>query len=505
MIIGIAGSDSSRRTLWRGKCDCGKEKTFRGDNLSEKTKSCGCLHTPDLSGQRFGRLVVLDKHRTHRRKTHTVKQWMCKCDCSKVVWVNSQDLKTQHTKSCGCLQRETNRNRLLEFGLASKRKCYGNYKKAAKKKFRKFKLTFQEFIDITSKKCSYCGAHPSNVVKNKNGEFVYNGIDRVDSSLGYISDNCVPCCRTCNIAKHTMTREVFLRWLQRAHLYSNGSNSPEAKYSQCIVVAEAGCNHMGNFNIALQLIEMAKLCKADYVKFQKRTPELCVPKHIQSNPHQNPNNAFGSNYLEHRNNLEFTIEQHQELKLYCDKIGIKYACSVWDIVSAKEIATLSPDYIKIPSAMNNNFKLIEYVFQNQDNDVHISLGMATKREIEGLIDFVQPYFDRVIFYWTTSGYPVDFKELFLTEINKLRDRGFRVGFSGHHRGIAVDIAAYTLGATHIERHFTLDRCWKGTDHAASLEPSGLDRLCRDLRATYESFARKHQITEDEKINRSKLR
>lgn len=508
VVVEQAKQDDNRRTFWKCKCDCGKEKIFRSDRLRPgRTKSCGCLHAKDLSNQRFGRLTVLDKHRTHRRKTYTVKQWRCKCDCGKYVWITVQDLRTNHTKSCGCLQQETNRNRTLEFGLASKRKCYANYKKAAKNKCRKFELTFQEFIDITAKSCSYCGNPPENVLKSKgyNGHFVYSGIDRVDSNIGYVLDNCVSCCKMCNIAKHNMTREAFVSWLRRANLHLDGLDYQKRGYDPCIVVAEAGANHMGDFSIALQMIEMAKLCNVDYVKFQKRSPKLCVPKQMQSKPHPNTKNAFGNTYLKHREKLELTMTQHGKLKSHCDEVGIGYACSVWDAVSAKGIIALNPDYIKIPSAMNNNFKLLRYVFQKFDGDVHISLGMATKGEIDSLIDFVKSHIDRTIFYWTTSGYPVDFKELFLMEINKLRDRGFRVGFSGHHRGIAIDIAAYTLGATHIERHFTLDRCWKGTDHAASLEPSGLDKLCRDLKATYKSFACKHQITEDEKINRAKLR
>jgi len=507
-VVERAQKEGSRRTFWKCRCDCGNEKIFRSDHLrADKTKSCGCLHTKKLSGKVFGRLTVLNEHRTHRRKTYTVKQWKCTCNCGKSVWVNSQDLITKHTQSCGCLQKETNRSRRLEFGLASKRKCYGNYKKAAKNDLRKFELTFQEFINITAKSCMYCGNPPSNVLKSNgyNGHFVYSGIDRANSNIGYILSNCVPCCKICNIAKHNMTQEAFAGWLRQANLHLNGLDYQKKGYDPCIVVAEIGANHMGDYDIALQMIKTAKLCNADYVKFQKRSPKLCVPKHIQLQPHPNPRNAFGDTYIKHRKKLELSMVQHKKLKAHCDEIQIGYACSVWDTVSAKNIIALKPDYIKIPSAMNNNFTLIGYVFKKFTKDVHISLGMATQGEIDSLIKFIRPYLDRTVFYWTTSGYPVDFEELFLMEIPKLRERGFRVGFSGHHRGLAVDMAAYALGATHIERHFTLDRCWKGTDHAASLEPIGLNKLCRDLKAAYKSFGFKHQITEDEKDNRKKLR
>jgi N-acetylneuraminate synthase len=272
-----------------------------------------------------------------------------------------------------------------------------------------------------------------------------------------------------------------------------------------LLVAEAGCNHMGDINIAKQMIHSAKLCCADYIKFQKRCPDLCVPDNIKHKPHIQSHNSFGETYLEHRLYLEFTIDQHRLLKQYCDQIGIKYACSVWDIVSADEIISLDVDYIKIPSAMNNNFELIKYVYQKFNNGVHISLGMATTEEIKTLIDFIKPNLNRSVLYWTTSGYPVNFNELFLLELQKLHQQGIRTGFSGHHLGIAVDIAAFVLGAQYIERHFTLDRTLKGTDQAASLEPAGLTKLQRDLKATYDALKFKNQLTKDEMVNRQKLR
>lgn len=272
------------------------------------------------------------------------------------------------------------------------------------------------------------------------------------------------------------------------------------------IVAEACCNHQGNFELALQMIKTAKLCNADYVKFQKRNCIKAVPKHMHNKPHPCPVHAFGETYLEHRRNLEFTIKQHKELKQYCDSIDIQYSCSVWDPDSAAEIISLNPDYIKIPSALNYNFKLLNYIFDNFHKKIHISFGMITQGEINNLISYLIPKKDKVVPYWTTSGYPVKFAELYLLEINNLKNHFNEVGYSGHNLGIAADMAAIVLGATWVERHFTLDRTAIGSDNAASLEPIGLSKLIRDTKAIVKSLQyKKVDLTEDEKKNREKLK
>jgi N-acetylneuraminate synthase len=278
------------------------------------------------------------------------------------------------------------------------------------------------------------------------------------------------------------------------------------KYEKCKIVSELCCNHSGNFDVAKEMIKMSKLCGADYVKLQKRNPEKAVPKHMHNQSHPCPANSFGDTYLEHRQNLEFTIKQHIELKSYCDSIGIGYSSSVWDLDSAKNIISLNPDFIKIPSAMNENYVLIDYIFNNYNGNVHISLGMIEKKEKKELLNYLMGKKDRVVVYWTTSGYPVKFEELYLMEIIELKKTFNQVGFSGHHLGIAIDIAAYCLGATWIERHFTLDRTQKGSDHAASLEPNGLQKVCRDVDACFKSMTYKNvDFTKDEYLNMSKLK
>ncbi|MFG6687639.1 N-acetylneuraminate synthase family protein [Mariniflexile sp. HNIBRBA6329] len=286
-----------------------------------------------------------------------------------------------------------------------------------------------------------------------------------------------------------------------------------SNYKEPYVIAEIGCNHKGDMDIAKELIKVAKIfCNANAVKFQKRNNKELLTEEQYNQPHPNPANSYGKTYGEHREYLEFDVEQHQELKAYCEAIGITYSTSVWDVTSAKEIASLNPEFIKIPSACNNNTKMLEWLCENYQGELHISTGMTTKNEIEDLVQFFKK-FNRnkdLVLYNCTSGYPVPFEDVCLLDINvlieKYKDDVKHIGFSGHHLGIAVDVAAYTLGANIIERHYTIDRTWKGTDHAASLEPMGLRKLSRDLNAVYKALNFKSKdILPIEQVQRDKLK
>jgi len=279
-----------------------------------------------------------------------------------------------------------------------------------------------------------------------------------------------------------------------------------------IVIAEVGCNHKGEINLAKDHIRIAALCGADMVKFQKRNNrELLSPQQYDA-PHPNPSNSYGATYGEHREFLEFTLEQHKELMDFCSQVGIEYSTSVWDKTSAEEIASLNPKSIKIPSACNLNFKMLEVLCRKFRGEIHLSFGMTTKEEEVQIIDFFESK-DRakdVVLYSCTSGYPVAFNDICLLELTRMREKFQNkvkaIGFSGHHLGIAADIAAMTLGAQLIERHFTLDRTWKGTDHAASLEPDGLRKLCRDVKNVYSSLKFKESdILPVESVQREKLK
>ncbi|MGV3279120.1 N-acetylneuraminate synthase family protein [Rickettsiales bacterium LUAb2] len=284
------------------------------------------------------------------------------------------------------------------------------------------------------------------------------------------------------------------------------------KYTEPKVVAEIGCNHKGEYAIAEELIKLAKDAGTGYVKFQKRTPKEGLTPEQYSAPHPNPHNSYGDTYGAHREFLEFNQKQHADLKAYCEKLGIVYSTSVWDVTSAKEIAELNPEFIKVPSACNNHFAMLKVLRDEYKGSVQISLGMTTADEAEAVVKFFEETNSakRVVIYSCTSGYPVPFSDIALLEINKIYEKfGNRVaeiGFSGHHLGIAVDIAAYTLGAVWIERHFTKDRTWKGTDHAASLEFAGLQKLVRDLKAVHQSLTYKQtEILEIEQVQRDKLK
>merc|ERR1712217_698892 len=247
---------------------------------------------------------------------------------------------------------------------------------------------------------------------------------------------------------------------------------------------------------------------------QKRCPkELLTPEQYNA-PHPNPNNSFGSTYGEHREFLELSVDDHRELQAHCESIGLEYSCSVWDTTSAKEIVSLNPKLIKVGSPSNQHWEMQKVLRDEYKGEVHISTGMTTKEEVEKIVKFWEEgkgdAKNRVVLYNCTSGYPVPFEDVCMLDLRilqqKYADRVKAIGFSGHHLGIAVDIAAYALGAEWIERHFTADRTWKGTDHAASLEPKGLGTLCRNLQATYTAMTyKKTDILDLEKEQRAKLK
>lgn len=289
------------------------------------------------------------------------------------------------------------------------------------------------------------------------------------------------------------------------------------------IIAEIGCNHKGEMDIAKELIRVAaQVCGAHVAKFQKRHNRELLTETEYNTPHPVPENAYGDTYGAHREFLEMDVDQHKDLLACCNEHGIAYSTSVWDLTSAKEMTTLNPPMLKIPSATNQHYDLQGYLCENYEGEIHVSTGMSTGNEIANLVGF---YEERgragdLVVYSCTSGYPVAFEDLALFEIKTLMERyGDRVksiGFSGHHLGIAADVAALALGRSmeaegkgrfsHIERHFTLDRTWKGTDHAASLEPDGMRRLCRDVANVDKALSPKAQeILPVEQVQRDKLK
>jgi N-acetylneuraminate synthase len=279
------------------------------------------------------------------------------------------------------------------------------------------------------------------------------------------------------------------------------------------VIAEIGCNHLGQMNIAEEMIKIAaQFCKVDVVKFQKRSNcELLTPDEYNA-PHPNQMHSYGSTYGEHREFLEFDIEQHRQLKNWCEEWGCQYSSSVWDMTSAQEIASLRPLMIKVPSACNTDHAMLHWLAENFAGEVHLSLGMTSHDEEDAIVSIFSRHerLKDLVLYACTSGYPVPFEDVCLMEVIRLKEKFASVvksiGFSGHHLGIAADVAALALGADSFERHFTLDRTWKGTDHSASLEPDGMRRLARDLRNVSKALKYKGQeILPIEAAQREKLK
>jgi hypothetical protein len=210
----------NRCAYWLCKCDCGNEKIISSVDLQrEVLPSCGCQRCNtmivDLTGKRFGRLVVIEK----TNKKGKAAYWLCKCDCGNEKIVKGYHLRAKHVVSCGCYGEERKKR---PFGESCKEQVYKTYKHSAKIKGFEFLLSEEYFFKLTSDNCFYCGESPSNINKNtfNNGDYVYNGIDRVDSSKGYIEGNVVPCCKTCNYAKRRMASKDFLDWVERVYNHS---------------------------------------------------------------------------------------------------------------------------------------------------------------------------------------------------------------------------------------------------------------------------------------------
>lgn len=285
-------------------------------------------------------------------------------------------------------------------------------------------------------------------------------------------------------------------------------------YKKPIFVAELCCNHMGSVEIAKIMIDLAKEAGADIVKFQKRdikTWTLRKPE-IYNAPHINLENSFGATYKQHREILEFTFAQHKELKKYCDKSNIEYSASVWDVKSAKQICSLKPRIIKVASPCNCNYQMLKWLCNNYNGEIHLSLGMTSKKETENIVEFfIKNKREKDLYlYICTSGYPVKYEDMCILEIKNLIEKYGKVikgiGFSGHHIGTIVDISAYTLGANIIERHFTIDKNLKGTDQKVALTKEEFQKLISDIEIIRKTLTyKKKDILDVEINNKEKLK
>ena len=248
------------------------------------------------------------------------------------------------------------------------------------------------------------------------------------------------------------------------------------------VIAEVGINHNGEVEIAKRLIDAAQGAGADAVKFQKRTTEEILTKEGLEKPYVSPN-AFAPTYGEHRKKLEFNEDQYRELKAYADGKGVLFFASVWDPKSADFMEAFGIDAYKIPSADVINIPLLEYVAK-KNKPVLLSTGMSTTGEIDDAVHAILRHNSRLILFHCVSLYPCPDEKLNINFMNVLVDR-FRplpVGYSGHEVGLLPSLTAVAMGAVIVERHLTLDKTMKGSDHAASLEPREFSELVRVIRA-----------------------
>jgi N-acetylneuraminate synthase len=244
------------------------------------------------------------------------------------------------------------------------------------------------------------------------------------------------------------------------------------------VIAEIGLNHNGDVEIAKRLIDVAADAGAQAVKFQKRTPEISTPAHMRDVPRETPWGTMS--YLEYRYRVEFDREQYIEIGDHATLRGLDWFASPWDVPSVEFLEDLNVVAHKVASASVTDLELLRALAAT-GKPIILSTGMSTLDQIDTAVDALGV--DGLVLLHATSTYPMPAEEANLRMIATLRNRfpGVPVGYSGHEPGLQISLAAAALGAAAIERHITLDRTMWGSDHAASLEPTGLQHLVRDVR------------------------
>lgn len=250
--------------------------------------------------------------------------------------------------------------------------------------------------------------------------------------------------------------------------------------SDCYVIAEIGHNHQGKLETAKEMFRAAKECGADAVKLQKRDNLNLYTKEMYNKPYDHEN-SFGSTYGEHREALEFGWEEYHELMQYSREIGVTLFATAFDFASGDFLAKLDVPAFKIASGDLKNIPLLTYIARFKKPMI-VSTGGGTLADVQRAYDAIMPINQQLCLLQCTAGYPAAFGELNLKVISTFRDRfpNIVIGLSSHDNGISMPVAAYMLGARVIEKHFTLNHTWKGTDHAFSLEPIGFRKMVRDL-------------------------
>jgi N-acetylneuraminate synthase/sialic acid synthase len=257
--------------------------------------------------------------------------------------------------------------------------------------------------------------------------------------------------------------------------------------SPCYVIAEIGHNHQGSLEKARELFREAKLAGAHAVKLQKRDNRGLYTRAAFEKSYDNEN-SFGATYGEHREFLEFGLHEYRELKAYAAELGVDFFATAFDVASADFLATLDMPAYKIASGDLKSTPLLKHVAR-LGKPMIVSTGGAQLDDVQRAYDTIMPLNPQLAILQCTAGYPAAFEELDLRVISTYRERfaGAVIGFSSHDNGISMPVAAYMLGGRIVEKHFTLNRAMKGTDHAFSLEPVGLRKMVRDLERTYKAM------------------
>ena len=249
------------------------------------------------------------------------------------------------------------------------------------------------------------------------------------------------------------------------------------------IVAEIGINHNGDLGIAQSLIGIARKCGVDAVKFQKRTPELCVPPEQRNRMRETPWGYIS--YLQYRYKVEFNEEQYRAIDRTCREAGLPWFVSVWDEPSVDMMDKFDLPCYKVPSAHLTNRGLLERL-RRTGKPILLSTGMSTMEQVRAAVDLVGR--DNLVVFQATSCYPCDVQELNLRVIPSLRrDLNVPIGYSGHEVGLIPTVVAVALGACMVERHITLDRSLWGSDQASSIEPQGMERLVRYIRVSEQAL------------------
>jgi len=246
--------------------------------------------------------------------------------------------------------------------------------------------------------------------------------------------------------------------------------------SKTYIIAEIGINHNGDLDIAKKLIDAAVLSGCDAVKFQKRNPDVCVPEHQKDILRETPWGTM--TYLEYKHRVEFGKEEYDEIDQYCKDKGIAWSASPWDLDSLEFLNQYDLPFIKIPSAMITNEKLMRESART-GKKIIFSTGMSEIEEVDRAVEIMRDEKAEFALLHCNSTYPAPLKDLNLQCIQTLKERyGCEVGYSGHEFRLGTTVAAVYLGATILERHITIDRTMWGSDHLSSVEPQGLIKLVR---------------------------